>query len=449
MEAISFNVSTKTKLLLKALVIAATILILQIPAFFVQDLVRDRENRQKEAIAEVSKKWAGIQNIQAPFVVLPYWQTGTDSSTIGKKVKQYASIEGDNILINSVVTPQEKYRGIYKVILYNSTNKINGGFSSLDLQKLNISPTDVIWKEAYVQMNISDPKGLTNELQLKLNNGLLPLSPKPETATNSYMPFTAPLQVNSEQDLKNTTFSTSFNVNGSSDLLFTPSGNITSVNLRSDWPNPSFIGDILPKDKSVGKNGFTATWTSLRHNRMARQTIEPSNSREGTVDDVSYSALRTPTTAFGASLIIPVNGYQKTTRSIKYAALCILLTFSAFFLVEVTYQKSVHPFHYGLIGIALVLFYTLLLSFSEYIGFNAAYAVASVFTIALIAWFLHGILGSSRLSMLLSAVLVLIYTYVFTILQLQDYALLFGSLGLFITLGIIMHFTKKIQLTNV
>ena len=136
---------------------------------------------------------------------------------------------------------------------------------------------------------------------------------------------------------------------------------------------------------------------------------------------------------------------KKTMRSVKYAVLCILLTFAAFFLIETTHKRSVHPFQYGLIGLALVLFYTLLLSFSEYIGFNLSYIIASVATIGLIAWFVKGVLASSKLSGLLSLVLVLMYTYVFTILQLRDYSLLFGSIGLFITLAVIMHFSKKIQ----
>ena len=148
--------------------------------------------------------------------------------------------------------------------------------------------------------------------------------------------------------------------------------------------------------------------------------------------------------SFGVDLFIPVSGYQKTMRSVKYAVLCILLTFAAFFLIETVNKKSVHPFQYALIGLALILFYTLLLSISEYTGFNIAYAIASVATIALIGWFVKGVLHSGRLSTLLSVILVIMYGYVFTILQLQDYALLLGSIGLFCTLGVIMYYSKRI-----
>jgi inner membrane protein len=151
------------------------------------------------------------------------------------------------------------------------------------------------------------------------------------------------------------------------------------------------------------------------------------------------------TASFGADLFVPVNGYQKTMRSIKYAALVILLTFASFFLIETTNKRSIHPFQYGLIGLALILFYTLLLSFSEYISFNISYVIASLFTIGLISWFVRGLLASSRLTVFLSTILVLLYVYVFTLLQLQDYSLLLGSIGLFITLALIMHFSRKIQ----
>jgi inner membrane protein len=132
-------------------------------------------------------------------------------------------------------------------------------------------------------------------------------------------------------------------------------------------------------------------------------------------------------------------------RSVKYAILCILLTFAAFFIIETINKRSVHPFQYALIGLALILFYTLLLSFSEYTGFNTAYIIASAATAGLIAWFVKGLLQSTRLTSFLSVILVLMYSYIFTILQLQDYSLLLGSIGLFLTLAIIMHFSKRIQ----
>jgi len=226
-------------------------------------------------------------------------------------------------------------------------------------------------------------------------------------------------------------FSSTISINGSEQLMFTPVGKVTTVKLASAWPDPSFTGGQLP-EHNITDTGFVATWKNLAHTRNFPQAW-----KESRYDLESAS--------FGADLFIAVNGYQKTMRSVKYAILCILLTFAAFFIIETVNKKSVHPFQYALIGLALILFYTLLLSFSEYTGFNSAYAIASVATIGLIAWFVRGILNSSKLTGLLGAILALMYTYIFTILQLQDYSLILGSIGLFLTLAVIMHFSKKIQ----
>ncbi|HEY0750683.1 MAG TPA: cell envelope integrity protein CreD, partial [Chitinophagaceae bacterium] len=229
---------------------------------------------------------------------------------------------------------------------------------------------------------------------------------------------------------------------------FTPIGKVTNVTLQSSWPHPSFSGDILPLSSDINNSGFKATWKSLAHKRAFPQQWTGGAYTIGYLNkhrDVVAAGNNLSASAFGADLFVPVDNYQKILRSVKYAILCILLTFAAFFLIETTNKKSVHPFQYGLVGLALVLFYTLLLSFSEYIGFNLSYAIASLATIGLITWFVRGVLTSGRLSFILAAILFLMYTYVFTILQLQDYSLLFGSIGLFITLAVIMYFSRKFK----
>lgn len=442
MENIVEAVWTKSKLLIKGLIIGLLVLILQIPTYYVKDLIEERENTQKQAIAEVSNKWAKKQNITGPVLVLPYRQSGADSSN--RMVKQFAYFLPDVLNINSTVTPEEKHRGIYKVMLYTSKNILSGSFNTVQLGKLKIAPEDVLWNEAFVQINISDAKGLNDELKLKWNNQFLTLSPGNLNDQSWGESLSAPLNLANADDLKNVQFSSEINLSGSEQLLFTPVGKSTIIDMSAKWPHPSFTGDVLPMSTRISKDSFFARWKSVAQKRNFPQQWK-NNMYEANCNDSVTANNNINTSAFGADLFVPVNGYQKTMRSIKYAALCILLTFAAFFLIETTNKRSVHPFQYGLIGLALVLFYTLLLSFSEYIGFTYSYVVASVSTIGLIAWFVKGILSSSKLSTILSVVLLLIYTYVFTILQLQDYSLLFGSIGLFITLAVIMHFSKKIQ----
>jgi inner membrane protein len=320
---------------------------------------------------------------------------------------------------------------------------------------MNILPEEVIWNEAFIKLNVSDVKGLNEELSLNWNNQLFSLSPQSFEDRSGLKGLTANIPVSSLNGLKNISFSIKLDLNGSEELLVTPVGRSTSVSFQSKWPHPSFIGDILPQTSQIKDSGFTATWKSMAYKRAYPQQwkddayILGSKSRSFETVTRDYDVINNSSqindASFGASLFVPINGYQKTMRSVKYAVLCILLTFAAFFLIETSNKRSVHPFQYGLVGLALVLFYVLLLSLSEYIGFNASYIIASVATIGLIGWFVKGILFSGRLSGMLSLVLVLMHTYVFTILQLQDYSLLFGSIGLFITLAVIMYFSRKIQ----
>jgi len=449
METVVQTVWTKTKVLVKALIIGGIILILQIPTFYVKNLIEEREQRQKEAIAEVSSKWARKQIIAGPVLVLPYWQANSDT-TNKSRYKHFAYFLPDVLNIHSTVSPEEKYRGIYKVMLYTSKLDLKGSFNSIALEKLKIDPKDVIWNEAFVHINISDVKGLNDDLRLQWNNQILTMTPDAVEGTALTEGLNTSLNLTSVDDLKHVNFSSDINISGSEELLFAPVGKSTSVDMSAKWPHPSFTGDILPISTRINNDSFYAKWKSVSQKRNFPQQWKDDaftirSIPQGSDFTASAAAANINSNAFGADLYVPVNGYQKTMRSVKYSFLCILLTFAAFFIIDTSNRKSVHPFQYGLIGLALVLFYTLLLSFSEYVGFNFSYTVASIATIGLITWFVKGVLSSTRLSVVLSFVLLLVYTYVFTILQLQDYALLLGSVGLFITLAVIMHFSKRIQ----
>lgn len=448
------SIWTKTRLLVKALIIGLLVLILQIPTIYVKDLIIERETRQKEAIAEVSSKWAGRQNVAGPVLVLPYWLNTGDSLSNTPAIKRYAYFLPDDLKIKSHISPEEKYRGIYKVMLYSSKMNLKGSYNSLPLNKLNIDPSAVIWNEAFVQIQIADIKGLNDDAKLNWNGNQLTVNNESVADYPVGESIIAPLKLNGIEDTKKMDFNIDLDISGSEQLLFTPVGKTTTVDVEAKWPHPSFTGNILPVVSNIKKDSFSAKWKSVSQKRtfpqqwknnaysfdIIRGTVSSENSTAPSVSSTNITSA-----SFGTNLFVPVNGYQKTLRSVKYAALCMLLTFAAFFIIETINKKSVHPFQYGLVGLALVLFYTLLLSFSEYAGFNFSYVIASVFTIGLIAWFVKGLLGSSRLAIVLSVVLLIMYTYVFTILQLQDYSLILGSLGLFITLAVIMHFSRKIQ----
>ncbi|OSZ80818.1 cell envelope integrity protein CreD [Chitinophagaceae bacterium IBVUCB2] len=451
----------KSKWIVKGGIIGLMALLMMIPMLYVKSLIVEREERQKQVTREIRSKWAGKQNIVGPVIGIPYWNVD-DNDTLRKNAsKNIAYFLPDQLDINAQVNPKEKHRGIFKVMLYDTKTTIAASFNELAIDKLNIAPGNFIWKEAFVVMNIADNKGLNEQLTINWRDSIIELSPQP----GSEVGMTALLQTTSIEDFKNAKLTTTINLNGSEQLLFTPVGKSTTVKVSSDWRDPSFSGSMLPQTTEVNDNGFTATWKSMSHKRnFPQQWIGNAYKLDimfpvvapdyGVRFDGSNVASANTTVApsnlisassFGVDLFIPVNGYQKTLRTIKYALLCILLTFAAFFLIETANKKSAHPFQYGLIGLALILFYTLLLSISEYTGFNAAYLIASAATIGLIAWFVRSILDSGRATTLLSVVLVLIYSYVFSLLQLQDYSLLLGSIGLFLTLAVVMKFSKKMQ----
>ena len=262
------------------------------------------------------------------------------------------------------------------------------------------------------------------------NNNNIIFNPQPAGLTNLNDAFVASIPFSSDEALKEHSCSLKFSLNGSEQLLFTTSARENKLKIQSTWSNPSFTGIKLPDSRDVKDSGFVANWKYM--NRSVPQVWN------NNFYDLSASVL-------GSDLMITVDSYDKTERSVKYALLCIMLTFAAFFLVERIYKKPLHLVQYGLAGLALVLFYTLLLSISEYTGFNLAYLIAGIATIGLVTWYVGSVMQSSKLALFISFVLAVVYGYIFIIIQLQDYALLMGSVGLFIALAIIMYFSRKLQ----
>jgi inner membrane protein len=441
----------RNKIILKSFLIGFMILLLLIPTVFIQELVSERQQRQKEAVAEVSSKWAGSQTIAGLAIGIPYLEPVTDKDNLTKEIKKWAFFLPGKLDIHARMIPEKRYRGIYQVIVYTTELRISGSYDSLHIAELNIPPGRIIWNEAAVFFDISDVRGLKEEVKLHIAGTDLDLIPG-KSANDQFRNALSATLPASLRSLSSTTvassasqtpaiggaapapveFSTTIRLKGSQDLLFVPLGKSTSVQVSSSWPNPSFTGTYLPDLRTVQDSGFVAEWKVLYLNRSY-----PQQWKDATYDMGS--------SAFGVNLIVPVDSYQQTTRSVKYAVLCILLTFTAFFLIEWIYAKAIHSMQYLLVGVALCIFYTLLLSFSEYIHFNGAYLVASLATIGLITWYVKSILRSAKMSLFIACLLTVLYGFIFTLIQLQDYALLMGSIGLFVALAVVMYFSRKIK----
>lgn len=419
------------KLFIKVLVIFGMALGLWLPTNIILEVIKERTGRQQEAITDISNKWAGKQIVTGPILMLPYNVFSKDEkgNTISNKAIGYFLPESSEII--SKVNPEKRHRGIYQVIVYRSEISIQGKFKPLDWQQLKTIPENVIWDEAALLFKVQDNlRGINEDLFVKWNEKDHVFNPQSAGQSGMEDAFAAAIPLSLEQAARENNFSLKFSLNGSQQLSFAAAAREMKMQMSSSWPDPSFTGVKLPETREISKDGFTASWKFM--NRSVPMVWN------NNFHDLSASQI-------GTDLFIAVDSYNKTERSVKYALLCIILTFAAFFLVETRFNKSLHLVQYGLAGLALVLFYTLLLSISEYTGFNTAYLIAGFSTIGLVSWFVGSIMKSSKLALFISFVLTVVYSYIFIIIQLQDYALLMGSIGLFIALGIIMFFSRKLQ----
>lgn len=415
----------------KALVIGFLTIILLIPGIMIQDLIRERQDRSVETIEKINAKWSNAQTVCGPVLTIPYTTTHVDANNKTVLQEHTISITPENLNIDTQLFPEERYYGIYKTILYKSEIDLSGNFDKINYQKTENST--IHWEQAYLTIGVSDLRGITKNISFTLDNKQYPV----EAAGNydRLMGKILVVSLNNADSLltgQSLKFNCKIKLNGSSNINFIPIGKTSKVHVAGTWKSPGFIGNFSP-EHTITENGFDANWSVLRFNRSIPETWI--DNQVDTFDDAS----------FGVNLIDPVNHYQQNMRSAKYAFMFIALTFVVFFFVEILTKKRIHPIQYLLVGIALILFYSLLLSISEQINFGIAYLIASIATIGLITVYTYSIFKNKIQTGGLAAMLCMLYIFLYVVLQLEDIALLIGSVGLFIILGIIMFFSRKIN----
>jgi inner membrane protein len=223
------------------------------------------------------------------------------------------------------------------------------------------------------------------------------------------------------------------NLSGSTGLLLTPLGKTTIAHLQSDWSSPSFTGSFLPVKRNIDEKTFNADWEVTHLNRNFPQSWTGN----------SYHPMES---SFGVDLFQPVDHYQKSYRSSRYGILFIALTFVVLIFLEITGKEAIHIFHYFLVSLGLVLFFSLLNSLSEQVGFNRAYLIASSATILLISVFTRTLFRDKKRSLIVFGMLVILYSFIFVLLTLNDFAYLAGNIGLFILLSVIMMLSGKMKI---
>jgi inner membrane protein len=444
----------------KLLSIGFLVLILLIPSSWIQDLMHERQSRAEDVMHEVSSKWSGSQTLSGPILVIPFKvRKKVDHGKEGIEIQEYIEkyfLLPETLDINGDVGPTVLHRGIFDAAVYTSSLNIKANFNKPDFASFEIANEMVLWKDAYMIFSITDLRGISenpgfsvggaakltepsSDLGVSVRKFVRETAPAYALSSNEVTDFSsngiiAKLGWNSEQDFVGNT-SIKIKLKGSNRLSFNPTGKTTTVQLKGPWANPSFDGEFLPEQRTITEDAFTANWKILHFNRpFAQQWTERGMKLGGS--------------EFGMKLIIPVDQYQKSIRTSKYGQLIIILTFVALFLVEITKKIRIHPFQYILIGAALIIYYTLLISLSEQVGYNFAYWIAAVATVGLISFYSFSFLQTSKLVVLFTSLLLIFYSFIFIIVLQQDFSLLLGSIGLFMIVGSLMFFARKVRWYN-
>ena len=338
--------------------------------------------------------------------------------------------------VDSRVAPEQRARGIYKAILYRSETALSGSFAKPDIKALGLEDRDVLWAKGWLELRLSDLRGLADVTGARWNEADLGL----ELAAPDRPAVIAALpEGGAPADAWPARFAMTLELNGSQQLGILPLGRRSEVSLASTWPHPSFAGELLPSESRVDGEGFAASWSLTRfHRSLADAWVQ-------SADDPGALLKSAPVRALSVRLIEPVNHYLMSERSVKYGLLFVALVSAALFFFEAVAGARVHPVQYAMVAAALCLFFLLLLSLAEVIGFTAGYVVAAGLTTALLAGYVASVLQNRRRGAILGGLLALIYGTLYVTLRSEDHALLLGSSLLFAVLALAMFATRKID----
>ncbi len=425
---------------LRVALIAVIALLLLIPLSMVESLIHEREWRKESAQQEVSATWGGPQLVTGPMISVPYEAQVRVESADGTRAEMrtvihYAHFLPESLDIAMDIVPEKRKRGIYEVVVYRADLHLKGHFKPLAANDLGLGDR-LRWPDATVSVGVSDLRSIREQVVIRMGDTQLAFEPGAPTSDVVGTAVQSPLVLGEEGMAKELTFEMGLRLNGSSSIRLAPVGRVTTASLVSTWADPSFQGAFLPDSSKIGEDGCSARWTVLHLNRPYPQEFSGSRAHE-----IQESA-------FGLDLILPVDEYRKSSRAAKYGLMLIILVFTVFFFVEVMQRMRIHPIQYLLVGLALTIFYTLLIAISEHAGFGVAYAIAAVAVVVLVVAYAASVFRMPRATRLLAVVLVLVYGFVLTIIHQEDYALLMGSIGLFIVLAVVMMLSRRIDWYN-
>lgn len=433
-------------LIYKFLTIGGLVLLLLVPLSMIGGIIDGRQSHRATAVNDIAESWTGSQKVTGAVLVAPYKEKITKEIDIyedGRKqtvqkeqiLQRYKYILPETVTINGDIKTEERYRGIYKVPVYTADMKLEGMFHVEKFLGIKENLENITWQPPYIVFGVQDIRGINQSVKLNVNNKHIELRPGTRT---SFIPQgihgTLNLGYSKAVDLN---FDVALELQGMEKLSFLPTGKSTKVTLTSPWPHPRFEGRFLPKTREVSGEGFSASWETSFFSSNMLQHLE-SCIQHNQCNNFQNNA-------FGVSLHQGVDIYLQAERSVKYALLFVGLTFVAFFLFEILKGLRIHAVQYGLVGVALALFYLLLISLSEHMAFGLSYIIASVACVSLISFYVSFVLRSTTRGMIFAGTLTGLYSALYMLIRSEDYALLMGSGLLFGVLTFIMVITRDID----
>lgn len=423
--------SVNWQITLKVFIIGMITIALLVPKFMILDLIGQRQHTAEESSKEVMQSWSHDQTVRGPVLAIPCFEQTFDS--FGKEVNLEKEIYllPEMLKIGGEIFPEKRKRSIYETVVYNSEINITGHFDISDLNALKIRPENILWEKAKILVAVHDLRGINNRIELTWNDSVYAFSPGMENKLFGTNGISLQMPQLTPQDFP-ANFQFKLNLKGSESLNFAPLGETTEVILQSNWNDPGFTGSFLPAEHTINKDGFTASWKVLDFNRNFPQRWKNDEYRITEAD-------------FGVKLITVADHYQKSSRAAKYGILVILFVFLSFFLNEIITKQRVHPFQYILVGFSVLVFYLLLLSISEQLGFNLAYFISAISVLIMVLLYSRTFLKTWLHAGIQTTILFFSFGFIYVLMQLETYALLVGSIGLFVVLALTMFVTRKIN----
>ena len=419
----------------RLIVVGALALALQIPVLLINAIAWERDRTRNGAVQEIADSWGRSQEVVGPFLVVPYLYEQTEIDDKGARIVHTSTVHGTflpaQLQVGGDLKVEPRSRGIFTAPVYKADLKISGAFDKPDFSQWGIAADKINWEAAEIVFEISDARAIQNAATLQWGEETIAFEPGLGARQSQRPGIRAPIGKVVGAD---TPFSVDLSLNGSQAIRFAPLGRETQVNLNANWGDPSFQGAWLPRTHDVQADAFTAEWSIPYLGRSYPEYW----TGDGDTAKLDLSL-------FGVDLIAPVDAYRQTERSIKYAILFVALTFTVIWLFEALGRARVHFIQYVLIGAALCLFYLLELSLGEHLGFKTAYLLAAMPIVALVTAYAKPVLGAWTRAASVGGVIAALYGCLYLILQLEDYALLAGSLLLFAALATIMYLTRNID----